>query len=377
MTTPGTENTLKTPFHGLHVVHSAKMVPFAGYELPIQYPEGILREHEWVRTRCGVFDVSHMGQAYLKGTDAAANLSRLTPTSFMKTANDRCKYTVLLNEQGGIIDDLIITRIDETTFGLVVNGARKAVDLPWIEKNLKGAAALAYRGDHAPLIAVQGPYAVQVLKDTLLKNVNLDQHPYMTATTYKILGEPCLVTRTGYTGEDGFELALMDDQEKVHAVWDMLTSHPDCRPIGLGARDSLRLEMGYPLYGHDLDETTSPVEAGISWVISKKNTGFIGEARIRKELDGALTRKRIGIQIIEKGIAREGAELYSTDGKKIGIMTSGGYSPTTKQGIGMGYVNPSHADVGTTILVDVRGRRLRAKVHPLAFVKPSTAQQGA
>lgn len=363
-----TDMPRQTPFHGMHVQTGAKMVPFAGYTMPIQYPEGILREHEWVRTRAGLFDVSHMGQLALQGPDAAANLARLTPTRFAKTAPGRCKYTVLTNDAGGIIDDLIVTKLADDTFNLVVNGARKEEDMGWIKQHLTGDVRMTYKGDHAPLVALQGPYALQVLQETLIPSQPLAELPFMTGGIFKIFGEPCLVTRSGYTGEDGFELALPTDPEKCRRAWDLLLGHADVRPIGLGARDSLRLEMGYPLYGHDLDETTSPVEAALTWVMTKNHDGFIGSKRILAELQNGAKRTRVGILITEKGIAREGSTILSTDGRPIGTLTSGGFSPTTKESIGQGYVETAHAKPGHTVLVEVRSRRLRATVHDLCFV---------
>lgn len=368
---------LKTPFYNCHVEEGAKMVPFAGFMMPIQYADGIMREHEWVRTRAGLFDVSHMGQCILKGKDAAANISRLTPSSFHKTADGRCRYTVLTNEKGGIIDDLIVTRLSEDTFYLVINAACRDKDLAWIKQNLTGDVTLEEYPQGTPLIALQGPYAEQVLSEVLFHKTDLSSLPYMHSMPVKVMGEEALITRSGYTGEDGFELSLPIPTDKAQQVWRTLIQHADVKPIGLGARDSLRLEMGFPLYGHDLDETTSPVEADISWVINKKNTGFMGEGRIREELQNGAEKKRIGIKLTEKGVAREGATLLSPDGKVIGTMTSGGFSPSTKQAIGQGYVDTAYAEPGKTVLVEVRNRRLRAATHELNFVNPRTLKPGA
>ena len=379
--TPQTEQTTHTPkrtlFYQCHVDAGAKMVPFAGYEMPIQYPAGILKEHEWVRTRAGLFDVSHMGQCILAGADAAANLARLTPSSFGKMPIGKAKYTVLLNPEGGIIDDLIVTRLAETQFYMVINAACKAKDIEWIQQNLSGDATFTVKTDGAPLIALQGPYAEQVLQEALLPNVKLDELPYMFGMPVRIMGSEAFITRTGYTGEDGFELALPEDPEKARHIWQALTAHADVQPIGLGARDSLRLEMGYPLYGHDLNDTTSPVEADIKWVIGKKNTTMFGHDRLRQELTTGPKRIRVGIALTEKGIAREDSPILSPDGTPIGMLTSGGFSPTTKQAIGQGYVDVAHAVPGKTVLVEVRNRRLQAKVHALNFVNPRTLKPGA
>jgi len=372
-----TTQTLKTPFYNCHLEENAKMVPFAGYMMPIQYTDGIIREHEWVRTRAGLFDVSHMGQCLLKGKDAADNLSRLTPSAFHKTADGRCRYTVLTNEKGGIIDDLIVTRLAADTFYLVINAACRDKDLSWLRQHLKGDVTLEEYPTGTPLIALQGPYAEHVLQETLIHKTDLSRLPFMHAMPVKIMGEEALITRSGYTGEDGFELSLLFSPEKAQQVWRTLVQHADVKPIGLGARDSLRLEMGFPLYGHDLDDTTSPVEADIAWVINKKNAGFMGEDRIRQELEKGAQKKRIGIKLTEKGVAREGATLLSPDGTVIGTLTSGGFSPTTKQAIGQGYVDAPYAELGKTVLVEVRGRRLRATTHDLNFINPKTLKPSA
>lgn len=360
-----------TLFHPLQATAGAKFVPFAGYEMPIQYKDGILREHEWVRTRCGLFDVSHMGQVLVEGSDAASELSRLTPTRFTIIEPGRCKYTVLTNADGGIIDDLIVTYLGNDRFMLVINGACKENDIAWLKNNLKGDVKLTYMGDDAPLLALQGPYAAQVLSETLLGGKSLAELPFMCADFYRIHGEECLITRTGYTGEDGFEVFLPKHTEKAQAAWKLLAGHPDCRPIGLGARDSLRLEMGYPLYGNDIDTKTSPIEASISWVVSRKNSGYIGEDRIRAELEKGPQQKRVGILLEDKGIARDGAELYTPEGEHVGRMTSGGFSPTTKQAIGQGYIRSDMAEPGKRLFIEVRGRRIPGRVHDLSFVTPN------
>jgi len=375
--TPTTPDTRKTPFYCCHVEEGAKMVPFAGYMMPIQYEDGIMREHEWVRTRAGLFDVSHMGQCLLKGKDAAANISRLTPSSFRKTIDGRCRYTVLTNKDGGIIDDLIVTRIDEETFYLVINAACRDKDIAWIKDNLEGDVTLEEYPEGSALIALQGPYAVEVLKELLFHKTDIENLTYMHAMPARLMGEDIMITRSGYTGEDGFELSLPMAHDKVQQIWRTLVQHADVKPIGLGARNSLRLEMGFPLYGHDLDDKTSPVEADIAWVINKKNTGFFGEDRIRKELENGAQKKRIGIKLTEKGVAREGSTLLSPDGKVIGTLTSGGFSPSTKQAIGQGYVDTDYAVPGKTVLVEVRNRRLRAATHELNFINPRTLKPGA
>ena len=367
-----------TPFHAFHTARGAKMAPFAGYDMPIHYADGILKEHEWVRTRAGLFDVSHMGPCFIEGADAAAALAKLTPSTYTKAAIGRAKYTVLTNAEGGIIDDLIVTKLAEDKFLLVLNAGRKDVDVAWIQKNLSGDVTFTPPVEGTPLIALQGPYAADALEDTLLQKQTLKTLGYMSGAWYTLFSKKCFITRTGYTGEDGFEVLLpAGDGELAHRVWDLLIQHADIKAIGLGARDSLRLEMGYPLYGHDLDETTSPVEADIKWVVSKKNTGYFGADRIGAELANGISRTRVGIKITDKGIAREGCTLHTRTGEKIGVMTSGGFSPSLRQAIGQGYIAPEHAKDGTEIRVDIRGKKVAAKVHTLPFVRPSTQKQPA
>jgi aminomethyltransferase len=325
-----------------------------------------------------MFDVSHMGPCFLDGADAAANLARLTPSTFDKAPIGRAKYTVLTNPKGGIIDDLIVTKLAEDKFLLVLNAGRKDVDANWIAQNISGKATFHPPVEGTPLIALQGPHAASALEAALLQKQTVDTLPYMNGAWYTLFGKKCYITRTGYTGEDGFELMLpAGDTELAHRVWDLLAQHSDVRPIGLGARDSLRLEMGYPLYGHDLDETTSPIEADIGWVVGKKNTGFTGEERIRHEQEKGPGRLRVGILITDKGIAREGCTLHTRTGELIGTLTSGGFSPTLKQAIGQGYIRPDHAKDGTEIRVDVRGKKIAAKVQALPFVRPKTLKQPA
>lgn len=365
--------TRKTPLYDAHVALGAKMVPFAGYDMPIQYKEGIIAEHEWVRSHAGIFDVSHMGQAILKGAGAAELCGKLTPSDFTTLALGKAKYTVLTNEQGGIIDDLIITRLTEDSLFLVLNAARKEVDVKWFTEHLKMVHVLEEFTDRA-LIALQGPEAEKVLA-ALIKQ-NPAEFDYMTAHNCELKdGTVVLISRLGYTGEDGFEISIPG--QFAEAFWNSMLKNPSVKPIGLGARDSLRLEMGYPLYGHDLDETTSPVEASLGWVVSKEHSGFTGDARILKEKAGKPSRKRMGVKLTDKGIAREGAVLKSKDGVKIGTLTSGGFSPSLKTAIGQGYVDIAHAEKGREILVEVRGRDIPAVLHTPDFMAPRTKTANA
>jgi aminomethyltransferase len=357
----------RTPLFDVHNKFSAKIVPFAGYEMPIQYPSGIVTEHNWVRENAGLFDVSHMGQILIEGEGASEFISRITPSDFSTTAEDVAKYTVLTNENGGIIDDLIITKLSPQSFFAVINAGCKDKDIAWIQKNLPQNLTLKVLDDRA-LIALQGPKAEAALEKLLkLKLGNLG---YMTLMFAGYKGKNIFISRLGYTGEDGFEISVPNDL--AADLFEALCADETVKPIGLGARDSLRLEMGYPLYGHDIDDTTSPVEGNLSWVIAKANTGFIGAERVLNEKQNGASRKRVGIKIIDKTIAREGAEIFSADNKKIGVVTSGTFSPTLKAAIAQGYVDSANAAIGTKIFVNVRGNNFAAEVAPVNFLNPKT-----
>jgi aminomethyltransferase len=358
-----------TALNQVHRAQGAKMVEFAGFDMPVQYPDGMLKEHEWTRSgNVGIFDVSHMGQFFIEGNDVIKFLSHITPTDFSLSAPNQAKYTVLTNPEGGIIDDLIITKITNTKFFIVLNAGCKEKDEAWIRKNLPAEISFTELSNRS-LIAVQGAKSESIL-NKFLASENLSQLPYMNLGTYKFKnGEEVFISRTGYTGEDGFEVSILNSA--APQFWLDLSTMSEVKPIGLGARDSLRLEMGYPLYGHDLDDTTSPIEAAIGWVVSKSNTNFIGSERILKEkLEGA-PRKRIGVKLLDRGIAREGCEVKK-DGKKIGVLSSGGFSPNLKVSIGQGYFNPAFAKVGDQVSVIVRDREIAAVLTSPTFVEAKT-----
>ncbi len=359
-----------TSLNQAHISQEAKMVEFAGYSMPIQYKDGMLKEHEWVRSgKVGLFDVSHMGQIILEGEGLSEFFSKITPTSFLKTKNNAARYTVLTNENGGIIDDLIITKLTENKFFVVINAACKEKDISWIESNLPSNITLT-RLDSRSLIAVQGQMAESILNN-LLENANLEDLPYMNIGFYKLSnGSEIFISRTGYTGEDGFEISIEDSE--AEAFWLKLSENDNVRPIGLGARDSLRLEMGYPLYGHDLSDETSPVEASLGWVVSKVNESFIGSNIILQQKLNGVNKKRVGIKLQERGIAREGSDLLNKEGKKIGVLTSGGFSPMLKVSIGQGYVDIDHANIGESVSVVVRGKELDATIESPTFIKART-----
>jgi aminomethyltransferase len=362
----------ETPLAALHRELGARMVPFAGYAMPVQYPAGILAEHKHVRTAAGLFDVSHMGQAFLTGPDhatTAAALESLTPGDFAALGLGRMRYTLLMNDAGGIVDDLMVTRPaaadEDGTLGLVVNADRKAVDYDYLRARLPAGVGLAVADDRA-LVALQGPQAAAVLIRHCAKAADLG---FMTAASAEFDGIDCQVSRSGYTGEDGFEISVSAD--KVEAVARTLLAEPEVMPIGLGARDSLRLEAGLCLYGHDIDEATSPVEADLGFALAKRRRGeggYPGYARVAAELDGGPKRIRIGLMPEGKAPARDGTQIADLSGRPIGIITSGGYGATVGGPIAMGYVEAAFAVPGTKLALSVRGKPVPATVTALPFV---------
>lgn len=357
----------KTSLYEKHLEAGGKMVPFAGYEMPIQYPNGIISEHNQVREKVGLFDVSHMGQITISGENVAGFLSKITPSNFNLVKDGGCKYTVLTNETGGIIDDLIITRFSDVEFGAVINAACAEKDIKWIESQLPENVSLEVLDKS--LLAVQGPLAERVLNE-LVEDADLSEQKYMTAqyANIKNVGE-CLITRTGYTGEDGFEISISNDL--APKLWDVLNENENLEPAGLGARDILRLEMGYPLYGHDMDDKTTPVEAGLGWVVSKNHEGFLGEAKIAPQKKEGASVKRLGLKLNKRVVAREGAEVFKA-GKKIGRITSGGFSPQLQAPIAHCYVEKEEAQLGSEVIVQVRGKEYPAELVKFPFVEAGT-----
>lgn len=366
------QNLRETPLAGLHREFGARMVPFAGYSMPVQYPTGILAEHKQVREAAGLFDVSHMGQAVLVGPDhatTAAALETLAPGDFLGLAPGRVRYTLLLNAEGGIIDDLMVTRSANPEYDgkliLVVNAARTAVDYAHLRANLPSDVGLETRDDRA-LLAIQGPKAASVMARHCPKAVDMG---FMTARSAEFDGMDCAIFRSGYTGEDGYEISV--PAKDAEALSRALLGDREVLPIGLGARDSLRLEAGLPLYGHDIDETTSPVEADLGFAISKRRReegGFPGADRIMRELRDGTVRKRVGLAVEGKAPAREGAEIRDASGRPVGVVTSGGYGATIGSPIAMGYVESDLSAPGTAVTLVVRGRELAAQVAKLPFV---------
>jgi aminomethyltransferase len=366
------ESLRETPLAPLHRALGARMVPFAGYTMPVQYPTGIIAEHNHVRTAAGLFDVSHMGQAALHGPDhetTARALERLAPGDFLGLAPGRERYSLLLTEDGGIIDDLMVTRPVagrwEGVLILVVNAGRKEIDYADLRARLPASVGVEPMETRA-LLALQGPQAAAVLARHVPDVATMG---FMTARPVSFDGVEVGLFRSGYTGEDGFEISL--DGEQAEAVAQALLAEPEVKPIGLGARDSLRLEAGLCLYGHDIDVTTTPVEADLLFAIPKRRReegGFPGAERILREIADGPGKRRVGLRLEGRAPAREGAAIKDAGGRHIGTVTSGGFGPTVGGPIAMGYVDAPHAAEGTAVSVEIRGRDHPAVVAPMPFV---------
>jgi aminomethyltransferase len=359
-----TDQALKTtPLNAAHRALGARMVGFGGYDMPVQY-EGVLAEHRWTREHAGLFDVSHMGQCKITGEDAIAQFERFVPGDYAILKAGKQKYSLLLNQDGGIIDDLMAGKPDHDGLFVVVNAGNKDEDFTFWEANLEGDATLTVL-DRA-LIAIQGSEAAEVMvkHDPVFADFG-----FMDCARLMIFGVDCYVSRSGYTGEDGYEISVpAADAERI---WNLLLEDARVKPIGLGARDSLRLEAGLPLHGHDIDPTTSPVEGALTFALSKsrkERADFNGAERVLKELADGPARVRVGLSVKEGAPAREGAEIADADGNVIGKVTSGGPSPTLGRNIAMGYVPPAFAELGTDLKVIVRGKAAAAEVIAMPFV---------
>lgn len=372
-----TDDLKQTPLYERHVTAGGRIVPFGGYALPVQYPSGIMTEHKWTREQAGLFDVSHMGPSFLTLTaptgDAEADHAAIAAIIEPLICGDiaglkpgQIRYTLLLNDAGGTIDDLMIGRPADRPGSLyiVVNAGTKEGDFARIAA-AAGDKAKLHRADDGGLLALQGPEAVDVMAALLPEATQLG---FMQFATLDWNGTAITVSRAGYTGEDGFEILI--PAHMAVALWDELLSDPRVKPVGLGARDSLRLEAGLPLYGHDLDETISPIEADLGFAVSKRRreaADFPGAARILAERDGALTRKRVGL-IVAGAPAREGAEILDADGTVVGVVTSGGFAPSLGKAIALGFVPPALAIAGQQLQVSVRGRAQAAEIVATPFV---------
>ncbi|MGR4871332.1 glycine cleavage system aminomethyltransferase GcvT [Variovorax sp. LARHSF232] len=378
--TAASDELFKTPLYPLHVELGARMVPFAGYSMPVQYPSGLMAEHKHTREAAGLFDISHMGQLRLQGPDAAAAFESLMPVDVIGLAPGKQRYGLLLNDEGGILDDLMFFNEGHDSLFVIVNGACKAADIAHIQARIGKRCAVLPMPAHA-LLALQGPQAVTAL--TRL-SPGIERFVFMTGGAVQIGGIPAFATRSGYTGEDGFEISVAADQ--AQALARLLLAQPEVLPIGLGARNSLRLEAGLCLYGNDIDTSTTPVEASLNWAIQKvrrdggaRAGGFPGANKILAQLavsadlaghvdQKILTRKRVGLVALERVPVREGSELQSFEGKAIGQVTSGLLGPTADRPVAMGYVATAFSEPGTRIQAIVRGKPVPMEVSTLPFV---------
>ena len=360
------------PLDAWHRARGARMVSFAGYSMPIQY-EGIIAEHRWTRESAGLFDVSHMGQLIVAGPEAEKGLERVLPADLSILKEGRLRYSLLLNDEGGIVDDLMATRRGDH-FYVVVNGATKEGDIAYLAERLPRGVVLDHMKEQA-LLALQGPKAVEVLARLA---PGVEQLGFMTGGAFDLGGAPAWISRSGYTGEDGFEISV--PAARAEALAELLAGEPEVKPIGLGARDSLRLEAGLPLYGHDLDAETTPIEADLGFAISKRRRaegGFAGWPRILREIEEGPIRRRVGLSVEGRQPVREGAAVVDPDGDEVGKVTSGGFSPMLEAPIAMAYVPAASAEPGTDIRLVQRGKIFQAKVVPTPFVPHRYHRKGA
>ncbi|MFC4291787.1 glycine cleavage system aminomethyltransferase GcvT [Sphingorhabdus arenilitoris] len=361
---------LDLPLNDWHRAQGARMVEFAGYHMPIQY-EGIMAEHSWTRTNAGLFDVSHMGQLMLSGDGAAQALERLVPGDISALGEGRMRYSLLLAEDGGILDDMMVTNTPMGLY-LVVNGAVKHEDMGYLRSELPDEVTINYMDDRA-LLALQGPKAVDALARLIPRAAGLY---FMEADSF-IWGEhPLWISRSGYTGEDGFEISVPADI--VQQLTEALCEQPEVKPIGLGARDSLRLEAGLPLYGHDLDPAIDPVQGDLAFAISKTRRaegGFCGCERILAALTDGADKKRVGFAVEGRMPVREGAPIFA-EGNQVGVMTSGGFAPSVGAPIAMGYVATAHSQAGTELEAEVRGKRIAVTVAKMPFIAHNYHRRG-
>jgi aminomethyltransferase len=370
-TSPAPAELLTTPLHALHLELGARMVPFAGYHMPVQYPAGLMAEHHHTRAQAGLFDVSHMGQLRLVGDGAAAAFESLMPVDVIDLPVGKQRYGLLLNDDGGIMDDLMFFKREADIF-VIVNGACKAGDIAHIEARIGQRCQVVPLPERA-LLALQGPKAVDALSRLA---PGVEQLVFMTGGDFVVAGIPVFLTRSGYTGEDGFEISVLDTQ--ADALARALLAQPEVKPIGLGARNSLRLEAGLCLYGQDIDTTTTPVEAGLNWAMQKvrradgaRAGGFPGAARILASLAAgasAPVRKRVGLIALERIPVREHTELQDANGQRVGEVTSGLLGPTIDRPIAIAYVSAEHAAIGTRINAIVRGKAVAMEVCAMPFV---------
>ena len=355
----------KVALNDIHTALGAKMVPFAGFNMPVQYA-GVNAEHETVRKAVGVFDVSHMGEFILKGEGALDLIQKVTSNDASKLFNGKIQYSCLPNEQGGIVDDLLVYRIDETTYMLVVNASNIEKDLNWITKYNTFGVDIKDISDRTSLLAVQGPKAAEALQS--LTDIDLLAMEYYTFKKGTFAGvENVLISATGYTGAGGFELYF--DTAHSEDIWNKIFEAGEpfgIKPIGLAARDTLRLEMGFCLYGNDIDDSTSPLEAGLGW-ITKFTKNFVNSDNLAAQKEKGVGRKLIGFEMVDRGIPRHDYEIVDSEGNKIGKVTSGTQAPSLQKAIGMGYVSSAFAKEGTEIFINIRDKKVTAKVVKFPF----------
>ena len=358
----------KTPFYNQHLACNAKLVPFAGYWMPIQY-RGIMEEHRRVRTTVGVFDVSHMGEFIVRGSSAEDFLNYITINDVSKLAIGQVQYSAMCYPDGGIVDDLLVYRFADH-FMLVVNAANLEKDFNWIKQHLPAGVELTDISDETGLLAVQGPLALETLQP--LTPINLNEIEFYHFREGEIANVPAILSRTGYTGEKGLEIyhKPADSARLWEAIFQAGKKY-DIQPIGLGARDTLRLEMKYALYGNDIDQTTNPLEAGLGWITKLDKPDFIGKAALLKIKAEGLKRKSVGFEMLEPGIPRHGYKVFK-NGQEIGLVTSGTQSPTLNKGIGIAYVASEYSAVGTPIEIEIRGKLLKAVIVKTPFVPART-----
>lgn len=357
----------KTAFYEVHKSLGAKLVDFAGYEMPVQY-SSMIQEHKAVRESVGLFDVSHMGEVFVEGEKALDFVQHITVNNAAKLVDGQVQYSAMCYEDGGIVDDLLVYKVSDNKFLLVVNASNKDKDFAWMQKNNKFDVELRDESDDYSLLAVQGPNSQKVLQQVCDKELDLGYYYFFTA---KVAGVEAIVSRTGYTGELGFEIYFKGGVEAAEAIWYALVeagADYNITPCGLGSRDSLRLEMGMCLYGNDIDQTTNTIEAGLKWITKLKKGEFIGKEVLVKVNDEGPSRKLVGMVTDQKAFPRHGYEIHA-DGKKIGDVTSGTVSPILEKPIAMGYVSAEYAEPGKKVNIMIRGKEVQAEVIKLPFIK--------
>ena len=359
---------LKTPLYEAHVKAGGKIVPFGGYLLPVQYETGVIKEHMAVRTQAGLFDVSHMGEILCEGKDALANLQMILTNNFENMVDGQARYSPMCNEKGGTVDDLIVYKKADENYFIVVNAANKDKDYQWMLAHQFGDVKFTDVSEQYAQLALQGPKAMEILRK-LTAEENIPKKYYHAVFDTEVAGMPCIISKTGYTGEDGVELYL--DSSLAEKMWDAVLEagkEEGLVPCGLGARDTLRMEAAMPLYGHEMDDDVTPLETGLGFAVKMAKEDFIGKVALEEKGEPAI--KRIGLKVTGRGIIREHQDVF-VDGKKIGHTTSGTHCPYLGYPIAMALVDASYTEVGTKVSVEVRGRSVEAEIMPLPFYKRS------